>query len=336
MERVDYEKVVVQELLTMDKNGELAVNPWYQRRSVWTPPQRAYLINSIFSQMPIPSIYIRHYLDIEKEKSVKEVVDGQQRMRSILGYARGEFRARHPNHKKPVAYAELSVQERTKFLMTSVSIGYLIGADDADVIEIFGRLNSVAKTLNAQEKRSARFTGEVKQFSLRVAAEHVQLWRQLGLFSANDIARMHEVEFVADLAMNMLYGLSDYSSAKIDKFYKDLNDSFPDQDALRARMEVVFSKIAELDPSAIKDTIFSRSPIFFSLFLVLDSVQAKIETPRLQDTLHTIDDDFNADIPLAEKTPEGADFYLACTASTQRIKSREVRDLYLRKMLRVG
>jgi hypothetical protein len=333
MDRVDYQSLVIQDLINLHKAGELNLNPWYQRRSVWLPTQKAYLINTLFEKKPIPSCYIRHYLDIEKEKSIKEVVDGQQRITSILEYVAGSFAARHPNHKKRIKHDELSVAERTEFKMTSLSVGYLIGADDADVIEIFGRLNSVAKTLNSQEKRNARFSGELKQFCLREAAQRVNLWRELGVFTANDIARMAEVQFVAELTLNMIEGLSDYSSARIDKFYKKYDESFPQMESISKRLERAFSKIAELEPAAIKDTIFSRSPLFFTLFLLIDSMNGKVAANKLRDTLYKVDQSFNADTPVNERKKADAQFYLATTASTQRIKSREVRRDYLSKAL---
>ena len=160
MDRVEYEKMIVQDLLNLNNNGELNLNPWYQRRSVWTQPQKAYLINTILEKKPVPSIYIRHSLDIDTDKSIREVVDGQQRIRAILEYVDGVFAARHPNHTKRVKYSQLKRSEVESFRLTSLSTGYLLGATDEDVIEIFGRLNSVAKSLNAQEKRNARFSGE--------------------------------------------------------------------------------------------------------------------------------------------------------------------------------
>ncbi len=336
MERVDYQKLTIRELLTSYDSKELNITPWYQRRSVWTRPQKAYLINTLLENKPVPTLYIRHYLDIETEKSIKEVVDGQQRIRSILEYRAGEFNARHPAHKTRVKYDGLSRTERTDFLLTSLSVGYLIGADDTDVIEIFGRLNSVAKTLNAEEKRCAKYSGEVKQFSLRVASKHVELWRSLGIFTATDISRMTEVEFVSELARNMKNGLSAHSSRALDYFYRDFDEEFTEQNEFEDRMEKVFSKIAEMNPSAIKDTIFSRIPPFFSLFVVLDSISADIGKSNLEASLYGIDRSFNSGIPITERSKEDADFYIACTSTTQGIKSRTIRDAYLRSKLGIG
>lgn len=333
MERVDYEKVVIKEMLNSYDSKELNIRPWYQRRSVWTRPQKAYLINSLFEQKPVPSLYIRHFLDIETEKSMKEVVDGQQRIRAIIEYRDGEFRARHPNHKNRVKYSDLPGTERKDFLMTSISVGYLIGADDSDVIDIFGRLNSVAKTLNAQEKRCAKYSGEVKQFALRIGTKHVELWRSLGIFSANAISRMIELQFISDLAFNMKNGLSTYSSSALDKFYRDHDEEFPEQYEFEERMEKVFSRIAEINPTAIKDTIFYRVPLLFSLVIVLDSIDANIGKSKLEEALTNIDSIYYSDIPVSERDKDDAEFYIACTSTTQNIKSRRVRDTYIKNEL---
>lgn len=333
MERVEYHPIVIQDLINLHRAGELDINPWYQRRAVWTTPQKAYLINTLFEKKPIPSIYIRHYLNIELEKSIKEVVDGQQRIRTILEYVNDEYAARHPAYNKRIKYSQLGSAEKTALKMTSLSVGYLIEADDADVIEIFGRLNSISKTLNAQEKRNAKFSGEVKQFCLRQAAMRVHLWRDLGIFSANDIARMKEVLFISDLTYNLLHGLSDFRSANLDNFYKKYDNDFPQMQDLTKRMEKVFQTIATLDPKSIKDTIFSRIPLFFSLIIVLDGITRRIPKSKIEDALFLIDKNFNSDTPVSQRTKKDSEFYFACTASTQRIKSRKKRDQYIREHL---
>jgi len=166
MERVDYETLVIQDLLNWIKSDELDLEPWYQRRSVGTPAQQSFLINTLLAQKPVPTIYVRHKLDLEREKSVREMVDGQQRVRSILAFYNGDIAVRHPVTKKRAFFGSFSPKDKTSFLMTKLSVGYLISADESDVIDIFGRINSIAKTLNAQEKRNARFSGDLKQFCL--------------------------------------------------------------------------------------------------------------------------------------------------------------------------
>ena len=99
------------------------------------------------------------------------------------------------------------------------------------------------------------------------------------------------------------------------------------------RFERVLSHIVAIDESAIKDTIFKRSPLFFSLILVLDSKTRLPSLSKFEDALFAIDGKFNSDTPANERSKIEADFHSACTASTQRIKSRRIRDKYLKKYL---
>lgn len=325
MDRVDYESIVIQDVANYFKNDELKLDPWYQRRSVWNTAQKGYLLNTLFVKKPIPTIYIRHYLDIEKEKSIKEIVDGQQRLRSILGYLEDEFSARHPAHERPVKYSELSKTEKTDLKMTKLSTGVLVNASEGDVIEIFGRLNSISKTLNSQEKRNAKYSGLIKQFCLENAAKRVAFWRDTTVFSATDISRMEEVQFISDITYNLIHGLSDYSSTKLDALYAQFDGEFTDENRLQKRIDRVFKILDAINIESIKDTIFSRSPIFFSLFLAIDQ-KSNITSKAIEKAMINIDAIFNDEI--AQKTKD-RDFHDACLASTQRIKSRKVRNDYI-------
>lgn len=217
--------------------------------------------------------------------------------------------------------------------MTSLSVGYLIGASDSDVIEMFGRLNSVSKTLNPQEKRNAAYSGEFKQFCLKESSGRLQLWRDFNLFSANDIARMTEVQFTSELVVNLLYGLQDYSAKQIDDTYKKYDEEFVDRQSIQHLLNETFNKIVSLPLGSIRDTIFSRSPIFFSLFLILS--KARIGLSQIEDALFTVDEVFESDIPISERPKGDADFYVACSSNPHRIKSRSLRDTYLKSYLGV-
>ncbi len=330
MDRVEYQPLLVQDMINLSDAEELNVSPWYQRRSTWTTPQKAYLINTLLGQKPIPAIYIRYSLDLDKGKTIREVVDGQQRTRAILDYCSDKYAARHPEEKNRKTFSQLSTNQRRGLLLTSLPVGYLLGATDEDVIDIFGRINSVGKTLNAQEKRNSRFSGEFKQFCLNQAASRVNLWRGLNLFSANDISRMLEVQFISDLALNLLVGLSDFRPNDIDAIYDKFDEDFPDREQMAHRFDRVFDFIASLDVVAIKDTIFSRQPIFFSLLIVLDSLGI-LNRQRVENGIYEMDARMQQD----EENQDEKDlqFMRASQATTQRINQRKTRDAYIRRFL---
>jgi hypothetical protein len=330
MDRVDYQPIIIQDVVNLHKRDELNLRPWYQRRIVWTPQQQSYLINTIHEQKPIPSIYIRHSIDVMSGRSVREVVDGQQRLAAVLDYVSDKFAARHPKHPKPVKFSALSRTEKHQFLTTSLSTGYLLGASDSDVIEIFGRINSVSKKLSPQEKRNAKFSGHFKAFCLRQASLRVDFWRSRNIFTAIQIARMVEMQFVSELVMNMADGLQDYSPKRIDEFYKNNDEHFAHEADFTRRFEATFGLMVSLTETAIKDTIFHRPPLFFSLFIILDSIKNKISTPDLEEALADMDARFNDE---ENRTKADTEFYVACTSNPHRIRSRQIRDRYIRSFI---
>lgn len=333
MDRVDYESLIIQDLLNLHSKKELDTNPWFQRRSVWLNPQKSYLINTLFERKPIPAIYIRHRIDLEKGLSVKQIVDGQQRTRAVISYYNGEFSARHPEHTKLIKYNQLTNKQKEHFLITALPVGYLLGATDADVIDIFARINSISKTLNGQEKRNARFSGEFKQFSVTEAVKRTAFWRDYNIFSDNDIARMNEVLFISDTSINLMDGISTQTSARLDSYYKKYDLDFERMPEIRDRLERVFETIITLDPSSIKKTIFTeRQPLFFSLIIALDSIN-KHNLDKISNGIIEINNRFNSDFTVADRDVEDTVFINACGASTSTAENRTIRNYYIKKWI---
>lgn len=332
MERVDYQSLIIQDLINLELKSELNLNPWYQRRSVWNDSQKSYLINTLFERKPIPAIYIRHSLDLEKGKSIKEVVDGQQRTRAILGFFKNEFTAIHPDNQKRLKFENLSNQQKQNFLLTPVPVGYLQGANDSDVIDIFARINSVSKTLNAQEKRNASYSGYFKQLSVKESVKRLEFWRQYEIFSANDISRMTEVQFISDIIINLKDGLNSYSSSKLDGYYKKYDFEFIESEEISKRIDIIFDTLINIDPNSIKETIFKRPPLFFSLMLVIDELENK-KLNIIEKGLFEIDSIFNSDIPVSERNKKDIEFYNASSSTTQGTIQRNVRHDYIKSFM---
>ena len=320
--------MLVQDIRNLDKSNDLNYSPWYQRRSVWTTPQKSYLINTLLEQKPIPAIYVRYSLDLDRGKTIREVVDGQQRVRAILEFCGDAFPVTYSAIEGKHTFSQLTKPQQQAFLLTAIPVGNLLGATDADVIDIFGRINSVSKSVNAQEKRNSEFSGEFKQFCLQQASSRVELWRTYNIFTANDIARMNEVQFLSDLALNLLEGLSDFSPASLRRIYSQFDEEFPRQGELAERIDRLFDYIVNIDPSAIRDTVFRRQPILFSLLLVMDSMD-RVVVSEVEQALYEIDARYNQD--REQQTEEDQQFIGASSSTTQRIRQRRIRDGYIRR-----
>lgn len=63
-----------------------------QRPLVWTGLQREQLILSVFKGIRIPEVSVlKHFTDYEDKKYVYQVIDGKQRLSTLLSYINNEF-----------------------------------------------------------------------------------------------------------------------------------------------------------------------------------------------------------------------------------------------------
>jgi Protein of unknown function DUF262 len=69
------------ELTALHQQQELVIQPDFQRLFRWSYEQRSRLVESLLLELPIPSIFV-----IEKESGVLELIDGLQRISSILHF----------------------------------------------------------------------------------------------------------------------------------------------------------------------------------------------------------------------------------------------------------
>ena len=69
------------EIVNLHNSQELVIQPEYQRLFRWTDSQKSHLIESILLELPIPQIFV-----IENDDGVLELIDGLQRVSSVLQF----------------------------------------------------------------------------------------------------------------------------------------------------------------------------------------------------------------------------------------------------------
>src|SRR5665213_1338499 len=84
MKSFDSRAYSINDFLEWDASKQLELNPAFQRRSVWNPKAKSYLIDTILRGKPIPKVFLRQKINVTTRTSIREVVDGQQRLRTIL------------------------------------------------------------------------------------------------------------------------------------------------------------------------------------------------------------------------------------------------------------
>ena len=149
--------------------------PDYQRPPAWSRKQKQLLIDSILREYDIPKMYWR---SVSRDDGVKyEVIDGQQRLRTIWEYQAGEFAlAKNFDPVNGIAcagkkYADLDLDISTIFDAYPVDVVIVDDAvqteEEDEVRDMFLRLQN-GTTLKAQEKRNA-MPGQMRDFIKEVA-----------------------------------------------------------------------------------------------------------------------------------------------------------------------
>jgi hypothetical protein len=243
--------------------GRLQITPKFQRRGVWTPKQRSYFIDTMLQSYPAPPLYFRNVYDIEKNSVVHEVVDGQQRIRTILDYFDGHY-AIAGNLDVPyggLKYGQLSKDQKLTLMTYKFNCETFEAISDREVIGVFRRMNTYSTPLSAQELRHGRFFGPFRQACEGLAEEHLEFWRTNKIVSEKKISRMMEVQLTSEILISQMDGLQDKTKS-IDEFYDGYEEKFPG----RKKYEKNFRKTVDEITETLGDTLVEsqfRSPTFF-------------------------------------------------------------------------
>ncbi len=142
------------------------VNRKYQRKLVWTVDEKEFLIDSIAHGLPVPLILLANI-----SSDNYEIIDGLQRLNAIISFIenrftykgkyfdveqfsrakqageQGEFEIKKDNLLAPSVCADI--------LDYQLAITVYPNAQEGEITDIFGRINSGGKQLSNQEKRQA-------------------------------------------------------------------------------------------------------------------------------------------------------------------------------------
>jgi hypothetical protein len=249
------------------ENNTLVLTPKFQRRGVWSSGARSFFIDTLIRGMPVPPIFLRVSQSDDKKKIVREVVDGQQRLSAVLNYVNDEFKLSKSLDKTWAGkkFSDLDSMFQNGIRQSSFNCEVFHGVSDADILEVFARLNTYSVPLNSQELRNGRFFGYFKQSAYRLAYGCVEFWRKHGIFSERGVARMQEVELTSELLIAQIDGLQDKKKS-IDKFYAAYDEAFDHQKHFEAEFSTTMDAIQTSVGLILDDTEFVRAPLFYTLF----------------------------------------------------------------------
>ncbi|MFI5294629.1 MAG: DUF262 domain-containing protein [Thermodesulfovibrionales bacterium] len=249
-----------------NRNNLLELSQDFQRRAVWSEKAKSYLIDTIIRGRPIPKILISQRLD--ESRTVRVVVDGQQRLRAILEYINGDFAISRAHNVAAAGkrFGGLAPDLQKDFLKYELGVDLLFNLSYEDILDIFTRINSYTVTLNKQELLNAKYLGYFKQAAYHLGLKYVNYFLRAGILTKAKVTRMAEAELSGDLLMAIVGGVQ--SNKSIEQFYKKYEDDEADLQQAVEKFDHTMTHIGELyPPEELLNTNWSRIHLFYTLFV---------------------------------------------------------------------
>lgn len=317
------DKKTISDLIGKIRRDELILQPEFQRDFVWTPSHMENFIKTILDGFPFPEIYISQKgIDLSTLATQNVVVDGQQRLTTILKYIDG-----NGNFEKTISkFSELGEDEKRDFLNYDVTIRDLKDVDADVIIEVFKRINSTNFTLNAIEINNAIYNGEFISCAKEILKIIEGKDLKVPIFSESELTRMADLHFILLVLSTLEEGGYFTNDNKVEEYIAKYNDDYNNYENSK---NLVSNKILNILESNIEpDSIWYRKSNFFTLVCELCFSDQYIENifDKLSENEMQIIKNKNQD----KATNEYANYYANMYTGTNSRSARVIRSEFFR------
>ncbi|MBC1247359.1 DUF262 domain-containing protein [Listeria booriae] len=270
----------INDFLNWSDNGELELSPKYQRKAVWNSKAESYLIDTIVRGLPIPQVFIRQSIDTSVRRTNREVIDGQQRLRTIIKFVNNEFSIM-PIHNQDLGkkyYNDLEESVKRSILDYQIPVELIKTDDDSIVYDMFMRVNTNSYTLNKQELRNAKYWGDFKVVVYKLSSIWRPFFQDNKVFKDGEFLRMSDAEYVSSLLILTMDGIKSDTPTKIDNYYIRYDDNLPGSE----RIEYLFNNTMEqlkniLDNELYTFKYFTKKNYLYTLFCYVLLTNGELE-----------------------------------------------------------
>lgn len=179
--------------LMKDENPKIILEVPFQRQFIWKKDKASQLIESIIMNVPIPPLYFA-----EEENNKWLVVDGLQRLYSILTFFQNEYGLYHLEIIKELEnlkYKDLPPKSKSLLNDGLLRVNVIKKDSHPDIkYDIFMRLNKGAVILNYQELRNCLYRGSLNDLAKELVKGNRDFLAILKLKKPHE--RFLDVEFV--------------------------------------------------------------------------------------------------------------------------------------------
>lgn len=203
----------VRKLIELFKNQKIDLSPAYQRNIIWSSRAQKELLESVFRARPMPSFFL-----LKRPDDKYEVVDGQQRARTLIGFYKGQIDTFDGHYFADLQTAHIELRDR--FLNYELSVTVIAAlAPDEHIEKFYSLINSTGLRLNRPEIRKASYyTTRLLRLVTTIAG--LNDFQSLNLFTRLSAARMNDIDFASELVAQLEFGITDKKD-RVDELYEE-------------------------------------------------------------------------------------------------------------------
>ena len=178
----------------VEKKKILLIEVPYQREYVWDDTKASRLIESLLLNVPIPVCYFA-----ENEDGTWEVIDGLQRVHSIVRFLKGQFHLRGLSVLTELNgrnFADISARDQRRIESRTLRFVVITEESHPDIkFDVFERLNTGAVKLLPQELRNCIYRGSLND-GLHELANNNSFRAAIGRMGSVKDSRMRDEELL--------------------------------------------------------------------------------------------------------------------------------------------
>ncbi|GAB2196297.1 GmrSD restriction endonuclease domain-containing protein [Sessilibacter sp. MAH4] len=266
--KTDDYSMSIGELINLYKDGEITLDPAFQRLFRWEREQKTKLVESILIGIPVPGIFVA-----QKTDGTWHVVDGVQRLSTIFQLV-GELKEHDPLKLTYCKYipslenkvwGELPTSTQREFKKSKIRVNIILteNSDEAQY-ELFQRLNTGGTELSEQEVRNCLMLMIQPKFYEKINT----LKNYKNYLECINSIKEHQLkkEFHMELILRMIIGFEGKTDfRKYEPINKSSISDFIDQETIRLMdsfdidsFESIFNRTFDKLKSVLGESAFKK------------------------------------------------------------------------------
>lgn len=256
------------------RDKKLEIAPDFQRRFVWTQEHQEKFIDTILNGFPFPEIYVcRGETNIKTLKTTEKVIDGQQRLTTIVNYIENNFE-KDLTFIKP--FNELDEDVRESFLEYELVVRDIGKVSEEVIREVFRRINLTKFKLEDIEIHNAVYDGKFISSAKNLSSQ-IDLMKY-DVFYDSELTRMIDVHFFL-LVLSTLETEGYFTrDSEVEKCIIAYNDEYENEKLRKGQILKAFHSLDSLELPL--DSIWFRKSNFFTLIVEFAKENLKLDNLR--------------------------------------------------------